>query len=157
MRNRGFSLLELIMVVALIALVVSVTYPSLTKGLVSVHLRTTGRQVLNTLRYAREKAITEQKVMKVWADRSTQKILLTDEFGDGAKTISMPKDVKIVGLALSGEEIVEGPLVVRFLSNGSAENAEIILKSDTGGMLRVVTDPITGGARILLPSGNQGS
>jgi prepilin-type N-terminal cleavage/methylation domain-containing protein len=150
---QGFTLLEIIIVTAIIAFAVAVTYPALSRGTVAIHLRTTGRQVLNTMRYAREKAITEQKVMKVWADRESQKIMLTDEFGDGAKTYPMPKDVKIQRVAMFGQEIVDGPLIIRFLPNGSAEDAEIVLQSRNGGLLRVITDPITGGARILSPSG----
>jgi hypothetical protein len=39
-------------------------------------------------------------------------------------------------------------LVVRFLPNGSSDSAEVLLKSDKGSFLRIITDPITGGARI---------
>jgi hypothetical protein len=48
---------------------------------------------------------------------------------------------------------MEGPLVVRFLPNGSAGNAEVVLISDRGSVVRVVTDPITGGARVEQGSG----
>ena len=62
--------------------------------------------------------------------------------------MSLPQDVKIQRIALAGNEISEGPLIVRFLPNGSSDSAEILVKSDTGVLLRIMSDPITGGARI---------
>jgi prepilin-type N-terminal cleavage/methylation domain-containing protein len=152
--ERGFSLLELIMVIVMIALVLAVTYPSLSKGNATLHLRTAGREVINTMRYAREKAITEQAEMRIVADRENQNLAMTDGYGDGARYYALPHDVKIGRIALRGQEIMEGPLVIRFLPNGSAEPAELLLASDRGGVLRIVTDPVTGSARVA-PTGER--
>jgi len=146
-------LLELIIVVLVMALVLAVSYPSLSRGSASIHLRSTARDVLNTFRFAREKAVTEQVGMKVMVDRQKQQLVLTDDLGDGSRTYDMPKDVKIQRMALAGTEITEGPLTIRFLPNGSSESAEILLESDSGATLRIVSDPITGGARIETGSG----
>lgn len=148
-RQEGFTLLELIIVVIVAGLAVAVSYPALFRGTVAFHLRATGRDVLNCLRYAREKAITEQALTRIVVDKTAQKIFLTDELGEGSRTYSLPRDVKIERMMLAGQEVFESPMVIRFLPNGSAESAEILLRSDTGGVLKVVTDPITGGARIL--------
>jgi prepilin-type N-terminal cleavage/methylation domain-containing protein len=152
-RDQGFTLLELIIVVLVIALVMAVAYPSLSRGSTTIRLRATGRDILNTFRYAREKAVTEQTGMRVAVDREKQELILSDDLGDGSRRYGLPRDVKIYRLALAGTEVTEGPLVVRFLPNGSAENAEVLLKSDTGAYLRIITDPITGGARIELGAG----
>ena len=146
-------MLELIIVVLVMALVLAVSYPSLSRGSASIHLRSTARDVLNTFRFAREKAVTEQVGMKVMVDRQKQQLVLTDDLGDGSRTYDMPKDVKIQRMALAGTEITEGPLTIRFLPNGSSESAEILLESDSGATLRIVSDPITGGARIETGSG----
>jgi len=156
MRSQGFTLLELIIVVLVIALVLAVSYPSLSRGSSSIRLRATGRDVLSTFRYAREKAVTEQTGMQVTVDRQTQELILTNDIGDGARRYKMPATVKISRMSLAGNEVKEGPMIVRFLPNGSAENAEILLTSDTGSFLRIITDPITGGARIVLGSGEVG-
>jgi prepilin-type N-terminal cleavage/methylation domain-containing protein len=150
--QSGFTLLELVIALVVMGLAVAVSYPALSRGGASLHLRATGRDVLNTLRYARETAITQQTGSRVVVDRDAQKITLTDELGDGARALSLRRDVKIYRMALAGGEITEGPLVIRFLPNGSSDNAEILLRSDTGGILRVVTDPMTGGARIVTDS-----
>jgi len=148
-RADGFTLLEVILVVMIVALVLAVSYPSLSRGSTALRLRTTGRDVVNTMRTAREMAVTEQKEMHLVADRDSQKILLTDELGEGARVYALPHGIKIARMILAGREILDGPMVIRFLSNGSCENAEITLLSDKGSSLRVSADPITGAAHIL--------
>jgi prepilin-type N-terminal cleavage/methylation domain-containing protein len=152
-RDQGFTLLELLMVVLVIALVLAVSYPSLSRGSAALHLRATGRDILNTFRYAREKAVTEQTGMMVTVDRDKQELILSDNLGDGARRYILPQDVKIQRIALAGAEILEGPLIVRFLPNGSSDRAEVLLRSDAGSFLRIISDPITGGARIESGSG----
>jgi general secretion pathway protein H len=148
-------LLELVLVLLIVSLALAVAYPNLSRGTAALHLRATGRDVMNTLRFAREKAITEQVNMLVVVDRDKQQVALSDALGGGTRTYSLPDDVRITRLFLSGKEIPEGPVMVRFLPNGSAEIAEIVLQSRTGTVLRVITDPLTGGARIVPERGGQ--
>jgi general secretion pathway protein H len=144
----GFSLLELIVVVLVIALALTVSYPSLSRGSAALHLRSCSRDILNTFRYAREKAITEQTGMFVTVDKEKQMLTMSDNLGGGIRRYTMPRDVKISRIALAGKEIVDGPMIVRFLTNGSTDDAEVLLKSDTGPVLRIITDPMAGGGRI---------
>ena len=138
------------MVLLIIGLAAALSYPSLRRGTTAFHLRATGRDVLNHLRYAREKAITEQKEMTVTVDRDTQTVVLSEAAGEDRKVLTLPEDVKIVEMRSVEREITEGPLVARFLPNGSAESAKIVLKADNGGEIGLVIDPVTGGARMQL-------
>jgi Tfp pilus assembly protein FimT len=74
------------MVLVVIALVLAVTYPALLRGGAALHLRASGRDVLSTLRYAREKAVTQQTGSRVVLDRETQTVTLTDDLGDGSRS-----------------------------------------------------------------------
>ncbi|MBM3790349.1 MAG: prepilin-type N-terminal cleavage/methylation domain-containing protein [Acidobacteria bacterium] len=147
--HGGFTLLELALVMLIMSLAVAVTYPNLARGTAAFHLRATARDIMNTMRYAREKAITEQKTILVSADSEKQQVLLM-EFPDGqARVYSLPEGVKIVRTWMYGQEALPGPLMVRFLPNGSSEAAEILLQADSGSQARVVTDPLAGGARVM--------
>jgi len=152
--SDGFTLLELMMVMLVMALALAVTYPSLSRGSTALHLRATSRDVLNTLRYARERAVTEQTRMRVTVDTEAQKVVLSTDLGDEPREYVLPNDVKIDRIALADKEVLEGPLVIRFLPNGSADSAEILLRSRTGSVSSIVSDPITGGARVV--SGQSG-
>jgi Tfp pilus assembly protein FimT len=131
-----------------IAIVLAVSYPSLSRGSTAMRLRATGRDILSTFRYAREKAVTEQTRMMVTVDREKQELVLSDSLGDGARKYVLPQDVKIQRIYRAGAEILQGPLIVRFLPNGSSDSGEVLLESGSGVFLRIVTDPIIGGARI---------
>jgi len=146
--DAGFTLLELMVVVLVISLAMGLAYPALSRGTSAIHLRATARDILNTFRYAREKAVTEQAGMRVAVYRDRQELVLTDDFGTGNRRYVLPRDVRIERILLSGVEVTEGPLLVRFIPNGSSDDAQVLLKSKTGAYLRVMTDPITGGARV---------
>jgi prepilin-type N-terminal cleavage/methylation domain-containing protein len=149
-RQPGFTLLELTIVLLILGLSLAVTYPALQRGNASLQLRSAGRDVLNCLRYAREKAITEGAGSRVVFNRENQTATLTDAYGDGARTLTLPRDVRIARLVFAGQEVPEGGMMVRFLPNGSAEHAEIVLEVPrTGATLVIATDPITGGARMV--------
>jgi prepilin-type N-terminal cleavage/methylation domain-containing protein len=154
--RQGFSLLELVIVMLVMGLVAAVSYPALSRGATSFRFRAAGRDILNTVRYAREKAITEQRGMRIVVNRTVQQIVLTDDFGAGGRTYALPDDVRIEGVELEGQDVPEGPLAIRFRSNGSAQSAVILLKSKTGAYMRIVTDPMTGGARLYEGRGEGG-
>lgn len=146
--DRGFTLLELLVVVLIIALVLAVIIPSMSKSSSSISLRTTGRDVLNIFRYAREKAVTEQVGMKVTADREKQRLIVADDFGVGPPSYLMPTDVKISRIVLGGKTVNDGTMALRFLPNGSSDRGEVVLRSRAGSFLRIISDPLAGGARI---------
>jgi len=148
LREQGFTLLELMVVIFIVSLVLALSYPSLSRGASSFHLKATGRDVLNTFRFAREKAITEQTGMQVTIDKEKQEIVLSDNLGENVKKYLLPQDVKILRMAMADHEVFENSLVIQFLPNGSSENAAVLLSSKTGSLLRIVTDPFSGGARI---------
>jgi prepilin-type N-terminal cleavage/methylation domain-containing protein len=154
--SGGFTLLELILVLLVIGVGVAVSVPSLSRGRAALHLRAAGRDLYNVLRYARELAITEQREIRFVAARQARQVMLTDELGEGARTYALPGDVDIHRLFLGREEILEGPLVIRFLPNGSSEPATIVLRSERGAVLRIVTDPITGGASLITSQEGEG-
>ena len=153
-RNRGFTLLELVLVLLVIGLVAAVTIPSLARGFASMQLRASARDVLNVFRQAKEKAVTEQTEMQITIDPSKQEFILADEVGDDEKRFSLPKEVIISRVSFGGSNVAQGPVFVRFLPNGSSETAEVEIKPGKGGpSIVIATDPIAGGARIKASAG----
>jgi len=146
--QKGFTLLELVVVLLIITLIMAVSYPTLSRGTAALSLRTTGRDILNTFRYAREKAVTLQSGMLVTVDRENQKLRLTDDFGEGNREYLLPDNVRIDRVLLGGSETGQSSIIVRFLPNGSSDTVEILLQSRNGSLLKVVSDPISGGACI---------
>jgi prepilin-type N-terminal cleavage/methylation domain-containing protein len=153
--QKGFTLLEVLLTLAIMALILAVSYPSLSRATAAISLRTTGRDILNTFRYAREKAVAEQTGIQVTVDRENQILRLTDDFGEGNRHYLLPDNVRIQRVILGGRESVDGAVTVRFLPNGSSDSVELLLQSRTGAFLRVISDPITGGVCIRSGSGEE--
>ncbi len=149
-RGGGFSLLELMLVLVVLSLVMVIAYPSMSRGMASFHLRAVARDVVNSLRLARETAVSEQKTMKVVVDSQAQTVTVSDDVGEAPRVYRLPDDVKVEGLTPDGQEGLQGPFIVRFLSNGSSDPAQIMLKSKTGAHLKVLLDPFIGAARVQL-------
>jgi prepilin-type N-terminal cleavage/methylation domain-containing protein len=147
-QERGFTLLELIVVIFIVSLVMAISYPSLSRGAAALQLRSAGRDVLNTFRFAREKAIAEQAVMLLTIDKGTQELMISDSLGENVRRFILSGGVKIGSMTQSEHEVLDGPLTVRFYPDGSTKNAQVVLASETGSLLRVVSDPFSGGARI---------
>jgi len=155
--QKGFTLLEIIITLLVIALVMSITYPTLSRATASFSLRTTGRDILNTLRLAREAAVTEQIGICVTVDRENQLLQLTNDFGEGNRKYLMPENVRIRRVYIGGMEPADSVATVHFLPNGSADAVEILIESKTGAYLRIVSDPLSSGASILNGSGEEAS
>jgi general secretion pathway protein H len=153
-RDCGFTLLELILVLVVMTLALAVAYPSMSRGRNAFHMRAVARDVIGVLRLARETAVTEQKIMMVVIDSQAQQVTVSDEVGEGARSFHPPADVKVEGVAAAGAA-VQGPVAIHFLSNGSAEDAQIVLTSDRGTTMKIVLDPITGLAQVATEEGTR--
>ena len=147
--ENGFTLLELIVVTLIIALVLGISYPSMMRGSSMLNLQTAGRDVLNTFRFARVKAVSEQMTMLLVVDRDERRFELANVFGEPMRAYTLPRGVNIQRMERSGGEVTDNVMTVRFAPNGNLENVCIRLASDAGGRrMQIVSDPLGGGARV---------
>jgi general secretion pathway protein H len=93
----GFSLVELMIVLAIMALVFGLAAPRIAKEMSVLHLRTTAKQIAASLRWARSQALSTGKVYNAIFDGSGQRVIISDYAGtlDAA-------DTKLVGSAGEG-------------------------------------------------------
>jgi len=147
--ENGFTLLELIVVTLIIALIMGVSYPSLERGSSILNLQTASRDVLNTFRFAREKAISEQMTMLLIVDRGERRLELANVLGEPMRAYTLPRGIHIQSMLRAGSEIQNEVMTVRFSPNGNLENVGIRLAADSGSRrMQIIADPLGGGARI---------
>ena len=139
MRNEGFTFVELIVVLAILAGLAALVAPSFSRTIVSARLRTAASDVRSTFGRARFLAVATARERDVTFDLSR------GEFGvDNEAVRSLPESIRL-GAVLRGEERQErGSVRVRFFPDGSGEQAEISVTAQDGGTLRVTVDPLTG-------------
>lgn len=142
----GFTLVELLVVLALAGLFLAIVVPSLSGTLESARLRSGTAEVRATLALARTLAAAGARDRSVAFDLSTGEYRIDGE----RRTSRLPEGIRFgsVALGTQPEPVEEGIARVRFALDGSADEAEVSLASTGGGNLRVVVEPLTGLAEV---------
>jgi len=146
--EKGFTLLELMVVTLIIVLVLGISYPSMSRGTSILNLHVATRDILNVFRFAREKAISEQTSMLLIIDRSEGRLALANILGEPIRAYTLPRGVEIQRMTRAKSEVRENVMTVRFAPNGNLENVAIRIVSDGGSRMQIISDPLGGGARI---------
>ena len=78
MKNKGFTILELLLVLSLIAIISAVTFPFFLSSQTSTNLRTHAQTIKQALRIAEQKAISGQEASEwgVYFDDQNKKYIL---------------------------------------------------------------------------------
>ncbi len=139
-RHRGFSLLELIMVLVIAGLLAAIVIPSLPGALESARLRSTAGELRAVLTLARTLAVSEARSRIVVCD------FVRGEYGFDAdeRRWLMPEGIRLAAIRLGDDDKENGVVRVRFYPDGSADETEVALSSSGGGRIRVSVDPLTG-------------
>jgi prepilin-type N-terminal cleavage/methylation domain-containing protein len=115
---RGFTLIELILVMALLVIVVSLTFPDLRKFFRGRTLESEGRRFLTLTRYGQNRAASEGIPMTLWIDP------IQGSYGLEAQKGFLDKDDKAV------EYNVDDKLDIEVAQTGSSR-AELTMEQQT--------------------------
>jgi type II secretion system protein H len=137
---QGFSLLELLLVMALAGMLAALVVPSLTGTLESARLKGSAGEVRAALTLARTLAVSEARSRFVDFDLGRGEYGVS---GDPRKWL-MPEGIRLSSIRLGSAEAEDGVVRVRFYPDGSADEAQVAISSATGGSRRVSVDPLTG-------------
>lgn len=138
--SPGFSLLELLLVIALAGMLAALVVPSLTGTLESARLRGSAGEVRAALTLARTLAVSEARSRFVDFDLGRGEYGVS---GDARKWL-LPEGIRLSSIRLGSAEADHGVVRVRFYPDGSADEAEVAVSSTGGGSRRVSVDPLTG-------------
>jgi len=92
---RGFSLIELLLVMALLSIVISITLPSLANFFRGRTLDAEARRLLSLTRYGQSRAVSEGIPMMLWVDPENRTYGLEQEAGwddTDAKAVNLKLD-----------------------------------------------------------------
>ncbi len=146
--KKGFSLLELIVVLILVGLAAGVVMPSFSRGLRGLEMETAGRDLMTRMRHARSQAIAKQKVFRIILQKDEEETVpdyyvFADEFEQQIRKFVLPE-----GVSVETEE-QEFPVRINFYANGRSSGGLFTLKRETGRQMKISVDPITGFPRVL--------
>jgi len=164
MRN-GFTLLELLVVLVIVALASALVGPKLVGSMSNLNLRTASKKISASLRWARSQATSESatytavfdfdknRVSVVNVQEESEKDPEESPAGDEedpvkSRSYNLPDGVSLEK-ALSGEEEFDsGVFEMVFFPSGSSSGGDVILANDRGNQYSISVDFITGTVRL---------
>lgn len=133
--KRGVTLIEMLMVVAIMGLIAGLTLPSVSSGLDSIRLRTAADSVASFLSAAANRAERRQQVMEVILTPKENRIELFSTEPGYTRKLDMP-----VGITMAGDE----PRRFVLMPGGTVPRVGVELSNKRGGHRLVRIDPVTG-------------
>jgi general secretion pathway protein H len=132
--TAGFTLIEMIVVLVILGITLGLV---MTRGPIhsaTLDARTAARQVAQTLRLARSKAIALDQPVSVTLDIGAHAMRI-----DGSPTQTLPRGIGLAAASFTGQAIA----AVRFAPDGSSSGARITL-GEAGSLRLVIVDWLTG-------------
>ncbi len=119
-RARGFTLIELIAVIVLLAIAMTVVTISFSKSLQSAKIRAASRDLVAALRYTRGQAIVKGRQEVLLLDLDTNSYTPPDK-----KAVSLPKDMTLQLTTAETEQTGANSGGIRFFADGSSTGGHI--------------------------------
>ncbi len=132
--EKGFTLLELLVVLAVVALAGSVVAFGVGGGLENLRLRTASKQLVALLRHARDQAASLKTRTSVIADQDGRLVSLQGIKG----SFELPDGVNVKESAS-----------IEFFPSGGSSGGEIVLENRRGRSFKVRVDRLTGVPKII--------
>ena len=155
--QKGYTLIELTVVIVLIGLMFAFAVPRFRLDLLSDNLKLTVRRMIGTIKGLRNEAIREQKTFVLhfdlesnllWVDStdmSEEERALANE-----KASPLPKGIRVLDIWLKGEgKKMTGEAAIVFNSKGYVQQSAIHLASDDDRNFTLVLSPFIGRIKVL--------
>ena len=145
MRARGFTLIEMTVVIAIISIAMAVVVPMIDAGITSREVRRAARQIAATMHHLRTQSVSKGTLVAMRIDVEENTI---ETVGGGRWAVLTERAVIE---AVAAEEVETGRYEIRFFPNGSNSGAAVVLASRddrTRNRLRVDLDPLIGSVRV---------
>ena len=168
-RQAGFTLIELVIVLAIVGLALAMAAPRVAKNLTGLTLKTESRRVAGMLRTARSLAVNTGRLHTVVFDTRQQRIALiaypkpaaadsdnasAQQPGDDtppARVSHLAESISFseirIGSAKLDAQPGEGIYQLTFFPNGTAQGADIVLSDTKERQYRITVDFMTGTVR----------
>jgi general secretion pathway protein H len=137
-RQSGFTLIEMIVVLVVLGLTLGLVLGRGPMHSSALDARMAAREMAQTLRLARSRAIALNRPIAVSLDIAARAVRI-----DGSPYQALPRAVGVTATTSTGEAIAGRVVAIRFAPDGSSSGARIALGE--GGFVRlIVVDWLTG-------------
>ncbi len=141
-QDRGFTLVELMVVLVIIALVMGLVATSMSRSISGAEARSATRQLVASLRYTRTRAIIDKSEQVFQLDTEKRSYQ-----APGRKLVTLPKGVEVTITTARSEITSEAVSGIRFFPDGGSTGGHIELLVN-GREYRVNVAWLTGEASL---------
>jgi prepilin-type N-terminal cleavage/methylation domain-containing protein len=150
---KGFTLLEVVVVLVFIGLIASLTTPFLMSTLERVKHQTETRKINSALRFARSEAITQKTVFTFNGDIDTRKYwIAAKEKSRSPKVRTLAPGYEMAHVTGDEDTIEQGNFAINFFPRGNSNGGSILVTKDpsdkTDTVYEITIDAITGTSKI---------
>lgn len=143
-QSRGFTLLELIVVMVIAGLVVAVVPPLISKAIPGVEMKAAAQDLASALRYTRNRAVFEREEKSLVVDVDNRQYFIAGT----EKKKSIPESIELSLLSAESGKFAGNQSVYTFFPSGGATGGRITLTRDDREY-SVDVDWLTGRVRVF--------
>jgi general secretion pathway protein H len=143
-RHAGFSMIELLIVLVIIAIASALVIPMFGKGVSTTELKSAARQLASGLRLARSEALTQRRETFLVLDVAGRRFKVDQD----PKEYSLPREIELKLFTAQKDLVDEKVGSIRFFPDGGSNGGRITVASGER-KFEVDVDWLTGRVAIL--------
>ncbi len=148
---RGVTLIEMLIVVALIGILVGVTFPSVSSGVETLRLNAAADSLVTFFNEALNRAERRQQVVEITISKTGRKLLMHSSEPHFERRVELPQGVTIRAVLPPIQGDPEAPRTFALLPGGAVPRFGIEIANSRNARRIVRVDPITGVPQIERP------
>ncbi len=155
--RKGFTLIELVVVMTLIVMMIGLTMPRIRNTLLSDTLKRTTLRMVGLVKSLKDEAVREQRTYGLHLDMTRRRYWVGfDTMTEAEQALAreeaekLPDDVQILDVWFNGlGKVTEDEAVILFLKKGYVQPAAIHLGDDRGRRFTILLNPFGGKVKIF--------
>jgi prepilin-type N-terminal cleavage/methylation domain-containing protein len=148
MNKRGITLMELIIVMAIIAMGAVLMVPNIAAWLPNYRLRSATRDIVSSMRVAQMKAVTSNIQYRVSFDNGNNSYVIQRQTTAGLNNFVDEGGTQSLPLGITFNSITFGGSLVVFNPNSTASSGNMVLKNPKGTQKTISVLSTTGRVRV---------
>ncbi len=126
LQNNGFSLIELLLVLVILALVSGLVVTSVSRSINNAKIRAASKDLVAAMRYTRGQSILSREEQRLLLNIETKSYIIPVK----NKTVELPKELEMKVMTAESELDGESTGAIRFFPDGSSTGGRITLIQD---------------------------